>query len=179
MKKFIISFYWLLFKSFLSRKIKPRSFSLKIYTKFLEGFKKLLSIPNDANDKIGIQKNIEWTEKEFGKRGFTVSKIMTKGAPLLLLKEILPQKAKRSSYTFKWTDSQWTPQNGIKKSIFPSIEKKNSSGDWEAINWEKIYEYNDDWRIFARSSSDAKGQFQCLLQQLTRLMRMESLPTST
>ena len=24
----------------------------------LEGFKKLLSIPNDANDKIGIQKNM-------------------------------------------------------------------------------------------------------------------------
>ena len=28
-----------------------------------EGFKKLLSIPNDANDKIGIEKNIEWTSK--------------------------------------------------------------------------------------------------------------------
>ena len=31
-----------------------------------EGFKNLLSIPNDANDKIGIEKNIEWTEMEFG-----------------------------------------------------------------------------------------------------------------
>jgi len=59
-----------------------------------EGFKKLLSIPNDANDKIGIEKNIKWTEGEFGKRGFTVSKIMTKGAPLLLAKRDFTSKGK-------------------------------------------------------------------------------------
>ena len=59
-----------------------------------EGFKKLLSIPNDANDKIGIEKNIEWTEVEFGKRGFKISKIMTKGAPLLLAKRDFTSKGK-------------------------------------------------------------------------------------
>ena len=59
-----------------------------------EGFKRLLSIPNDANDKIGIEKNIEWTEEEFGKRGFKVSKIMTKGAPLLLAKRDFTAKGK-------------------------------------------------------------------------------------
>ena len=57
-----------------------------------EGFKKLLSIPNDANDKIGIEKNIEWTEEEFGKREFKVSKIITKGAPLLLAKRDFTSK---------------------------------------------------------------------------------------
>ena len=23
----------------------------------------------------------------------------------------------------------------------------NSTGKWEALDWNKIYEYNDDWRI--------------------------------
>ena len=59
-----------------------------------EGFKKLLSIPNDANDKIGIEKNIAWTEDEFGKRGFKVSKIVTMGAPLLLAKRDFTSKGK-------------------------------------------------------------------------------------
>ena len=59
-----------------------------------EGFKKLLSIPNDANDKIGIDKNIEWTEEKFGKRGFKVSKIKTMGAPLLLAKRDFTSKGK-------------------------------------------------------------------------------------
>ena len=59
-----------------------------------EGFKKLLSIPNDANDKIGIDKNIEWAEEKFGKRGFKVSKIKTMGAPLLLAKRDFTSKGK-------------------------------------------------------------------------------------
>ena len=124
----------------------------------LEGFKKLLSIPNDANDKIGIQKNIEWTEKEFGKRGFTVSKIMTKGAPLLLAKRDFTSKGKTVLIYLQMDGQPVDPSKWNQKNpYFPVLKKKNSSGDWEAINWEKIYEYNDNWRIFARSSSDAKG----------------------
>ena len=124
----------------------------------LEGFKKLLSIPNDANDKIGIQKNIEWTEKEFGKRGFTVSKIMTKGAPLLFAKRDFTSNGKTVLIYLQMDGQPVDPSKWDQKNPYsPVLKKKNSSGDWEAINWEKIYEYNDDWRIFARSSSDAKG----------------------
>ena len=123
-----------------------------------EGFKKLLSIPNDANDKIGIEKNIKWTEEEFGKRGFRVSKIMTMGAPLLLAKRDFTAKGKTVLIYLQMDGqpvdpSKWNQENPY----VPVLKKMNSTGKWEALDWNKIYEYNDDWRIFARSASDAKG----------------------
>ena len=49
--------------------------------------------------------------------------------------------------------SKWNQENPYS----PVLKKKNSSGDWKTIDWKEIYTYNDDWRIFARSASDAKG----------------------
>ena len=94
MKKILLFLLLATFKSFCQERLNLDHLASKYTLSSLEGFKKLLSIPNDANDKIGIQKNIEWTEKEFGKRGFTVSKIMTKGAPLLLAKRDFTSKGK-------------------------------------------------------------------------------------
>ena len=39
----------------------------------------------------------------------------------------------------------------------PVLKRQNSKGVWEIIDWDKIKNYEDDWRIFARSTSDAKG----------------------
>ena len=69
--------------------------------------------------------------------------------------------------------SKWNQENPY----VPVLKKMNSTGKWEALDWNKIYEYNDDWRIFARSASDAKGLFQCFWQQLMQLMKMGSPPT--
>ena len=123
-----------------------------------EGFKKLLSIPNDAKDKIGIQKNIEWTEEEFGKRGFKVSKVMTKGVPLLLAKRDFTSSGKTVLIYLQMDGQPVDPSKWNQEDPYtPVLKKMNSNGHWETLDWKKIYDYNDDWRIFARSASDAKG----------------------
>lgn len=48
----------------------------------------------------------------------------------------------------------------------PVLKAENESGEWEIISWDRIDEYNPDWRIFARSASDAKGPVAAFLTAL-------------
>ena len=94
-----------------------------------EGFKKLLSIPNDANDKIGIEKNIKWTEEEFGKRGFGISKIMTMGAPLLLAKRDFTAKGKTVLIYLQMDGQPVDPSKWNQENPYVPVLKKNE------FNW--------------------------------------------
>ena len=120
--------------------------------------KELLSIPNDAFYPEAIERNISWCEMAFGGRGFTTTRISTATVPLLLAERKHP-KAKQTVLIYLQLDGQpvdstrWfqaSPYN-------PVLKKKEADGEWEEIPWEKIADYQDDWRVFARSASDAKG----------------------
>src|SRR5713226_4795331 len=43
----------------------------------------LLSLPNDATNAADIQKNTDWLEQAFRKRGFTTQQLPNKGKPML------------------------------------------------------------------------------------------------
>ena len=50
------------------------------------------------------------------------------------------------------------------KNDFPILKKQVNNDNWETIPWESLYkDYDDDWRIFARSASDAKGPINSFL----------------
>jgi acetylornithine deacetylase/succinyl-diaminopimelate desuccinylase-like protein len=147
----------------------------------IESFKDLyalLSIPNDAHYPKDIEKNIKWCENAFTKRGFTTSRLETPTVPLLLAE----RKAKKATKTVliylqidgqpvdtsKWfQESPWTP----------TLKEKNSNGEWRAINYERLYEnYNPDWRVFARSTSDAKGPAVAFLGSLDAMIEAKAEP---
>ena len=48
----------------------------------------------------------------------------------------------------------------------PVLKQQSSDGDWERIPWDRIENYEDDWRIFARAASDAKGPVAMFLAAL-------------
>jgi len=147
----------------------------------IESFKDLyalLSIPNDAHYPKDIEKNIKWCENAFTKRGFTTSRLETPTVPLLLAE----RKTKKATKTVliylqidgqpvdtsKWfQESPWTP----------TLKEKNSNGEWRAINYERLYEnYNPDWRVFARSTSDAKGPAMAFLGSLDAMIEAKAEP---
>ena len=124
----------------------------------LNEFKDLLSIPNDAHFLSDIKKNIEWCEKAFQKRGFSTERIQTQEAPLLLASRSHPN-SKKTVLIYLQVDGQpvdnkkWSQKNPYKPTL-----KENRNGKWEEINWNKLNgKINNDWRIYARSASDAKG----------------------
>tara|TARA_B100000941_G_scaffold44545_1_gene27500 strand:- start:3 stop:1502 length:1500 start_codon:yes stop_codon:yes gene_type:complete len=126
--------------------------------KSFDMFYEILSIPNDANNLDDIELNVKWCEKNFAQRGFVTKRISTPKAPLLLAERTFP-KAKETVLIYLQIDGQpvdnsrWFQESPY----IPVLKRQNSQGVWEIIDWSEIKNYKDDWRIFARSTSDAKG----------------------
>ncbi len=120
--------------------------------------KELLSIPNDAFYPEDIEENVLWCEKEFGNRGFSTQRISTTNAPLLLAERKHP-KAKKTVLIYLQLDgqpvdsTQWFQESPY----IPVVKKKNQNDEWEEAAWDSPSSMDDEWRIFARSASDAKG----------------------
>lgn len=130
------------------------SFTKASFTELQE----VLSIPNDANFPSDIEKNILWAEEAFERRGFLTKRIETQGIPLLL--NSLPYLSGRPTVlVYLQMDGQPVdPSKWYQPDPFvPVLKRENNNGQWEIIPWENIYQYQDDWRIFARAASDAKG----------------------
>lgn len=142
----------------LSHRYAVRSFPL---------LKELLSIPNDAFYPDDIEQNVAWCETQFGRRGFATKRITTAGAPLLLA-ERTHKRAKKTVLIYLQVDGQpvdstrWFQESPYT----PTLKKKGQDGEWESIPWDRIEAYQDDWRVFARSASDAKGPVAMFLTAL-------------
>ena len=126
--------------------------------KSFDMFYEILSIPNDANHLDDIELNVKWCEKNFAERGFVTQRISTPKAPLLLAERTFP-KAKETVLIYLQIDGQPVDNSRwFQESPYtPVLKRQNSKGVWEIIDWAEIKNYEDDWRIFARSTSDAKG----------------------
>ena len=132
--------------------------------------KELLAIPNDAFYSQDIEKNVKWCEAAFAQRDFSTTRIQTETVPLLLAERKV-KKAKKTVLIYLQLDGQpvdttrWHQENPYK----PVLKKLDEDNTWEQIPWERIENYQDDWRVFARSASDAKGPVAMFLAALDAL----------
>jgi len=141
-------------------------------------FYELLSLPNDAHFPLDIEKNILWCESAFAKRGFATLRLNTPTVPLLLAERKI-KNAKKTVLIYIQIDgqpvnpAQWEQESPWK----PTLKEKDAAGKWNAIAYERLYEgLNPDWRIFARSTSDAKGPAMALLAALDALKELKTEP---
>lgn len=129
--------------------------------------KELLSIPNDAFYPEDIEKNVVWCEKAFSARSFTTTRIPTATVPLLLA-EWKHKRAKKTVLIYLQVDGQpvdstrWDQETPYT----PTLKKPGESVGWESLPWDAIENYEEDWRVFARSASDAKGPVAMFLAAL-------------
>lgn len=158
-----------------SKKIEQLS---KIYAiKSFDMFHELLSIPNDANHPKEIEQNVHWCEAAFKERGFNTQRIETSGAPLLLAERQHPG-AQKTVLIYLQIDGQpvdssrWFQNNPYE----PTLKKQNKDDEWTKLNWNQIENYQDDWRVFARSTSDAKGPAAMFLTALDATADAEITP---
>lgn len=137
----------------------------------------LLSIPNDAFYPKYMEQNVTWCEKAFGERGFTTQRIETATIPLLMAERTHPG-AEQTVLIYLQLDgqpvdsTQWFQESPYS----PVLKKQDKLGEWEAIPWEQIKNYEDDWRVFARSASDAKGPVAMFLTALDATKAENSTP---
>lgn len=145
----------------------------------LDEFKDLLSIPNDAHFPNDIEKNVQWCEKHFTQRGFTTKRLATETVPLLLAELPTSQKAQKTVLIYLQIDGQpvdstyWFQENPYK-----AVLKKEVEGEgWVAMPWDSLgTTINPEWRIFARSTSDAKGPVAMFLAAMDALKDLGESP---
>ena len=141
-------------------------------------YREFLSLPNDANKPDELETNMLWCEKAFKKRGFTTERLKTKRLPLILAEREHPGAKKTVLFYIQIDGQPVDPSKWLQKGPFvPTLKKQIKKDDWEAIPWESLYDnYDDDWRIFARSASDAKGPINTFLIALDIIADKGILP---
>ncbi len=131
----------------------------------------LLSIPNDAHFPEDIEQNVRWCEKAFASRGFSFQRLETPTVPLLLA-ELPKRQGLPTVLAYLQLDGQpvdprfWDQESPFK----PVLKRPTPDGGWEPIPWSNLEGPIDpEWRIFARSASDAKGPVMMLLAAIDAL----------
>jgi acetylornithine deacetylase/succinyl-diaminopimelate desuccinylase-like protein len=129
--------------------------------------KEFLAIPNDAHFPEDIERNVQWCEEHFTKRGFTTQRLDTPGAPLLLAERMADTNGAKTVLIYLQVDGQpvdpdyWNQDNPYEA----ILKRKGTEGAWEPIDWNLLQgdDIDPEWRIFARSTSDSKGAVQMFL----------------
>ena len=154
------------------------SISKKITNQSFQELYEFLSIPNDAHFPSDIEKNLIWLEDAFHKRDFQTSQLATSGSPLLLAKKDFNKNFKTVLFYMHFDGQPVDAAQWFQKSPYsPVLKERNQEGKWVEKNWNDIYgEYNEEWRIFARSASDDKSPIIMLLTALDVLEEEHKLP---
>ncbi|MBQ0734282.1 M20/M25/M40 family metallo-hydrolase [Aquimarina celericrescens] len=142
--------------------------SLRYAKSSFDEFINLLSLPNDAHFPNDIKKNIQWCESAFANRGFITKKLTTGGIPLILANKNY-KNAKKTVLVYLQVDGQpvdttkWFQENPYKA----TLKELDAAKKWNTIPITKLEgDINPDWRIFARSASDAKGPVMMFLKAM-------------
>jgi acetylornithine deacetylase/succinyl-diaminopimelate desuccinylase-like protein len=155
----------------------------KIAEKFavasFDEFYALHSLPNDAHFPEDIEKNVQWCENAFAKRGFTTKRLNTETVPLLLAERKV-SNPKKTVLIYLQIDgqpvqaNQWDQESPWK----PTLKEKDTNGKWNTLPFDQLKTGNidRDWRIFVRSASDAKGPAMAYLASLDALKELKSEP---
>ena len=145
----------------------------------LDEFKELLSLPNDAHRPEDIEKNVQWCEQHFAQRGFLTKRLSTASVPLLLAERAAAKKTEKTVLIYLQIDGQPVDSSyWFQENPYQAVLKKQVEGEgWTAISWEDVKQsLHPEWRIFARSASDAKGPVAMFLAAMDALKDLKKSP---
>jgi acetylornithine deacetylase/succinyl-diaminopimelate desuccinylase-like protein len=115
-----------------------------------------LQFPDVASDRVNIRKKAEFLRQRFAARGFAVELLETAGNPLVFA-ERKTQGAQRTLLLYAHYDGQPVDPKGWKQeSPFRPVLRSGKLEDEARLidGLGVLPRYEDDWRIYARSSSD-------------------------
>ncbi|MCB0671855.1 MAG: M20/M25/M40 family metallo-hydrolase [Saprospiraceae bacterium] len=124
----------------------------------LQTLVQFLSIPNVANVPGQMEDNILWMQKACEDRGFTVQRLPNEGHDLVFA--TLVNNPKLPTLLVYWhIDGQPVdPSKWNQSDPFTPTLKKPTIDGWETLDINNLkQDFDPEWRIFGRSSSDDKS----------------------
>ena len=158
--------------------IKDEVFDLAMNN--MDEFVEFLSYPNDSSFSEDIYNLIEWTKNKFKSLDFLMTELETSSIPLLLAEKKIHDDLKTILIYLHLDGQPVDISRWNQEDAFKPVFKKNENGIFIEEDWNKIASYNyselddKDIRIFARSSSDAKGPVMMLFQAL-KFMKLKNI----
>ncbi len=124
----------------------------------MELYREYLGLPNDGHHPEDIDRLVAWLEVEFRERGFAVERLPTEGNPLLYAERRVANPA-ATVLVYLQSDGQpvdpaaWDQESPYRA----ALKEDDGTGAFREISWDRLADYDEDWRIYARSASDSKG----------------------
>ena len=143
----------------------------------LEELRELLSIPNDANYVSHVQQNVKYTITAFKKRGFKIHELETGGPPIIVAERSIDENLKTVLFYVQVDGQPVDTSRWLQESPYIPVIKIREGEKWSEIPWENVKgDIDEEWRIFARSASDAKGPIAMFLTALDILTEQNTEP---
>lgn len=159
--RFIFLWYW------FQAPAQPVPIPESLLKKSLEDFHDLLALPNDAHNPQDLEANMAWLEKAFTGRSFHVRRLPTHGIDLLFAEKRTNGSHPTILFYLQVDGQPVDPTRWQQATPWTPTLKSLQDGGWKSIPWSQLYDKPDpDWRIFARSASDAKGPIAVFLTAL-------------
>lgn len=133
------------------------------FSEYLE----FVSMPSDAAVPADIQKNTDWLEAAFRRRGFETRQLPNNGKPMLFAQWPRVDKAAKTVLFYMHLDAQpvvaseWSQPSPWQ----PVVKARASDGKWTIVPTDRLFAepLDPDLRVFARASSDDKGPIMMFL----------------
>ncbi len=126
----------------------------------LSEYLEFLRIPNNGRYPAQMDANMDWAMAAFTRRGFKMDRLPTGNIDWLFAQQDFPGASKTVLFYMHIDGQAVDPSKWEQTSPYePVLKMKGGEIDeWTTGKLELIEsEVNPDWRIFARSSADAKG----------------------
>jgi len=159
-----------------------RDYRMDNEDRIIRELSEFLSIPNIANDTPNIQKNAAHLVEMLEARGIETHLLPISGRGPVVFGKLITPEAKRTVTFYAHYDGQpvdpaaWTDGKPFEPALRnAAIEAGGKQIPFPENSAQHRAVYNDDWRLYARSSSDDKSPIVALLAALDAL-RAKKIP---
>lgn len=145
----------------------------------------LLSLPNVATNQADIRKNAEYLRAAFEKRGFASAIVTTRRSPVVMAERPLDQPApagggRTITFYFHYDGQPVSPAEWRDSGPFEPIFRDGPvDAGGKLVTVTMGGPISRDWRIYARSAADDKGEIVALLSALDAVIASRQRITAT
>lgn len=141
----------------------------------------LLSLPNIPDQPADMQRNAEFLQQSFQKRGFRTRPVENSaGRPAVFAQlDSTVARAKTVLFYIHFDGQPVIPESWTQKSPFtPVVKQRDAQGQWREVSQDRLLDQplDPELRVFARSASDDKAPIMMLLTAMDVLKAQRKGP---
>jgi acetylornithine deacetylase/succinyl-diaminopimelate desuccinylase-like protein len=143
-----------------------RAYRIAHEKEIVQEFIRLVSLPNRATDTPDIERNAEIIKTMLEKRGVTVRLLRGPGSSPVVLGELRAPGVRPTIGIYAHYDGQPVDPSEWSTPPFSPVIRDQNGKD---VDWEAAAQFDPEWRIYARSTSDDKAPIEATMAALDAL----------